>query len=152
MLRNLDAGHQQWYAADMREHAAEKSTPHGSLRRGFSLENMFDTIAKAVADWTGRPLAFVCALALVLIWAATGPLFQWSNSHSLFINTVTTCLTFCMVFALQYAQNSDTAALHTKLDGLIAGCSTTSNTLLDLEHRPREEVDAAKQRIVEGHP
>jgi low affinity Fe/Cu permease len=152
MLRNLDAGHQQWYAADMREHAAEKSTPHGSLRRGFSLENMFDTIAKAVADWTGRPLAFVCALALVLIWAATGPLFAYSSGWQLFINSTTTVITFLMVFALQYAQNSDTAALHAKIDGLIAGCSTTSNALLDLEHRPRDEVEAAKQRIVEGSP
>jgi low affinity Fe/Cu permease len=111
---------------------------------------MFDTVAKAVADWTGRPLAFVCAVLLVAIWAATGPLFQFSDTWQLVINTGTTVVTFLMVFALQYAQNADTAALNTKLDGLIAGCSTTSNTLLDLEHRPREEVDAAKQRIVEG--
>lgn len=117
---------------------------------GFSLENMFDTIAKVVADWTGRPLAFVCAVALVLIWAATGPLFDWSDSHSLFINTATTIITFLMVFALQYAQNADTAAVHAKLDGLIAGCSTTSNDLLDLELRTRGEVDAAKRQIV-GH-
>jgi low affinity Fe/Cu permease len=111
---------------------------------------MFDTIAKAVADWTGRPLAFVCAVALVLIWAATGPLFDWSDSHSLFINTATTIITFLMVFALQYAQNADTAAVHAKLDGLIAGCSTTSNDLLDLELRTRGEVDAAKRQIVDG--
>jgi low affinity Fe/Cu permease len=125
------------------------STPHGSLRRGFSLENMFDTIAKVVADWTGRHLAIVCAVALVLIWAATGPLFDWSDSHSLVINTVTTVITFLMVFALQYAQNADTAAVHAKLDGLIAGCSTTSNDLLDLELRTRDEVDAAKRQIID---
>jgi low affinity Fe/Cu permease len=111
---------------------------------------MFDVVAKAVADWTGRPLAFACALALVLVWAATGPLFDWSDSHSLVINTITTVITFLMVFCLQYAQDRDTAALHAKLDGLIAGCSTTSNDLLDLEHRPRDEVDAVKQQIVEG--
>lgn len=116
----------------------------------FSWARMFDTIAKATADWTGRPAAFVCALALVVIWAASGPLFDWSDSHSLFINTVTTIITFLMVFCLQYAQNADTQALHVKLDGLIAGCSTTSNALLDLEDRPRAEVDAAKRRIVEG--
>lgn len=113
---------------------------------------MFDVIAKRTADWTGRPAAFVCALALVVIWAATGPLFDWSDSHSLFINTVTTIITFLMVFCLQYAQNADTQALHVKIDGLIAGCSTTSNALLNLEDRPRAEVDAAKRRIVEGEP
>jgi low affinity Fe/Cu permease len=110
---------------------------------------MFDRIAKTVADWTGRPLAFVCAVALVLIWAATGPLFQFSDTWQLVINTGTTVVTFLMVFALQYAQETDTAAIQAKLDGLIAGCSTTSNTLLDLEHRPRDEVEAVKRHIVE---
>lgn len=110
---------------------------------------MFDTIAKAVADWTGSPVAFVWACLLVIVWAATGPLYDWSDSHSIVINTVTTVITFLMVFLLQYSQSVDTKAIHAKLDGLIAGCSTTSNTLLDLEHRPRDEVDAAKQRIID---
>lgn len=113
---------------------------------------MFDQIAKATADWTGRPAAFVCALALVVIWAATGPVFDFSDTWQLVINTGTTVVTFLMVFCLQYAQNADTQALHVKIDGLIAGCSTTSNALLDLEDRPRAEVDAAKRRIVEGEP
>lgn len=134
----------------MRANVSLKSTPPERSARGFSLGNMFDTIAKAVADWTGRPLAFVCAVALVLIWAATGPLFDYSESWQLVINSTTTILTFLMVFALQYAQNADTAAIHAKLDGLIAGCSTTSNELLDLELRTRDEVEEAKQRIVEG--
>jgi len=112
---------------------------------------MFDKIAKTIADWTGRPLAFVCACALVLIWFATGPLFDWSDSHSLFINTVTTIITFLMVFCLQYAQDTDTRAIQAKLDGLIAGCSATDNRLIDLEHRPREAVEAAKQRIIDEH-
>lgn len=110
----------------------------------------FDAVAKATADWTGRPSAFVLAVALVVAWALTGPLFGYSDTWQLVINTGTTIVTFWMVFLLQYAQNADTAALHAKIDGLIAGCSTTSNELLDLEHRPRAEVDAAKRRIVDG--
>lgn len=112
--------------------------------------NMFDTIAKVTADWTGRPLAFVLAVAMVLLWAITGPIFGYSDTWQLIINTTTTVITFWMVFLLQYAQNADTAAVHAKLDGLIAGCSTTSNELLDLELRTRDEVDAAKQQIIEG--
>lgn len=110
---------------------------------------MFDTIARTVADWTGRPLAFALACLLVIVWAATGPLFDWSDSHSLFINTVTTIITFLMVFCLQYSGDRDTAAIHAKLDGLIAGCSTTSNELLDLELRTRDEVEAAKRQIID---
>jgi low affinity Fe/Cu permease len=112
---------------------------------------MFDQIAKAVADWTGRPAAFCLALALVVVWALTGPLFGFSDTWQLVINTGTTIVTFLMVFALQYAQNADTTALHAKLDGLIAGCDRASNQLLDLEHRPRAEVDEVKQRIVENN-
>lgn len=112
---------------------------------------MFDSVAKAVADWTGRPAAFCIALGVVLAWALTGPLFDYSDTWQLIINTSTTIVTFLMVFALQYAQSADTAAIHAKLDGLITGCDRTSNRLIDLEHRPRAEVDAAKQQIIDGH-
>lgn len=111
---------------------------------------MFDTVAKRTADWTGRPAAFVCALALVVIWAATGPLFDWSDSHSLWINTVTTIITFLMVFCLQYAQDTDQRAIQAKLDALICAVAGADNRLIDLEDRPRAEVDAAKRRIVDG--
>ena len=113
---------------------------------------MFDRIARTVADWTGRPLAFVLACALVLVWAVTGPLFSYSPGWQLFINSTTTVITFIMVFLLQYAQETDTKALHAKVDGLIAGCSTTSNELLDLELRTRDEVEEAKRQIVGDHP
>jgi low affinity Fe/Cu permease len=111
---------------------------------------MFDRIAKATADWTGRPAAFVLACALVVVWALTGPLFDYSDTWQLFINTFTTVVTFLMVFCLQYAQEADTVAIHAKLDGLIAGCSTTPNDLIDLEVRTRDEVEDTKRRIVEG--
>jgi len=113
---------------------------------------MFDQIAKATADWTGRPAAFCCALAVIVVWALTGPVFGYSDTWQLIINTGTTIVTFLMVFLIQATQNRDTIALHVKLDGLIAGCSTTSNALLDLEDRPRAEVDAAKRRIVDRAP
>jgi low affinity Fe/Cu permease len=112
---------------------------------------MFDRFARVTADWTGRPLAFVLACLLVLIWAITGPLYDWSDSHSLVINTITTVITFLMVFCLQYSQDTDTRAIQAKLDALLAGCDAASNDLIDLEHRPRDEVELAKQQIIEGH-
>lgn len=112
---------------------------------------MFGRMAQWTAAQTGRAPAFACALALVLVWAATGPLFDWSDSHALFINTATTIVTFLMVFLLQYAQDRDTQAIHAKLDGLIAGCDATSNQLLDLEKQPKETVEQVRQQIVDDN-
>lgn len=112
---------------------------------------MFDAVAKAVADWTGRPQAFCAAVGAVALWAVTGPLFGYSDTWQLVINTSTTIVTFWMVFLLQYAQNADTAALHLKADEILRCMpSPESDRLVDIERRPRAEVDEAKRRIVEG--
>lgn len=79
----------------------------------------FDRLARKTAAGVGHPVAFLAAIALVLGWAATGPVFGWSDSHSLFINTATTIVTFLVVFLIQASQNRDSAALQAKLDELI---------------------------------
>ena len=90
---------------------------------------MFQRFASRVSDLTGSPVAFALAALLVIGWAATGPRFGWSETHSLAINTVTTIVTFLMVFLIQSSQNAHTEAIQLKLDELI--------THLD---GPRDEV------------
>jgi low affinity Fe/Cu permease len=113
---------------------------------------MFDQIAKRTADWTGRPAAFCVALAVIVVWALTGPVFGYSDTWQLIINTGTTIVTFLMVFLIQATQNRDTIAVQIKLDALICAVAGADDRLVDLEDRPRAEVDAAKRRIVARAP
>lgn len=105
----------------------------------------FDRISCAVSRATGRPWTFVLAVALVLVWAATGPWFGWSDSHSLFINTATTIVTFLMCFAIQATQNRDSAALQAKLDELIRSHAEARNEFIGLDRRPAEAIEQARE-------
>jgi low affinity Fe/Cu permease len=80
---------------------------------------MFDTLARRVEHAAGSPWTFFLAVVVVVVWAATGPIFEWSDTWQLVINTGTTIVTFLMVFLVQATQSRDTLALHTKLDELI---------------------------------
>lgn len=117
----------------------EKSVRAAELERR-PVRSAFSHFSRHTADLAGGPWAFALALAVVAAWLVTGPLFGFSDTWQLIINTGTTIVTFLMVFLLQHAQNKDTAVLHLKLNELIAAQRGASNHLIDLEDMDEAEV------------
>lgn len=106
---------------------------------------IFDKFASYVTKATGSPSTFLIALAAVIIWGVTGPVFKFSDTWQLVINTGTTIITFLMVFIIQQTQNKDTMALQLKLNELIAATKTASNRLIDIEDLTEEELEVIKK-------
>ena len=110
---------------------------------------VFHHLSKNVANWMGHPTAFALALSSILIWACLGPLFGFSDTWQLVINTATTIVTFLMVFLIQNTQNRDTKALQLKLDELIRASAKARNQLIDLEDLSDEEMERLHKEFCE---
>src|SRR4051812_22376173 len=101
----------------------------------------FDRMATKVTKASGKPAAFIVACALIIAWALCGPLFHYSDTWQLVINTSTTIITFLMVFIIQQTQNKDTIALQIKLNELIASSESASNRLVDVEDLTTDDLE-----------
>ena len=106
----------------------------------YASNDVFRRIANHASHGVGSPWAFICAVLVIVTWAAIGPLFHYSDTWQLVINTGTTIITFLMVFLIQNTQNRDSHALHLKLDELIRSNSTARNRLMGLERLTDAEL------------
>jgi len=105
----------------------------------------FTQFSQFAAQFTGRPTTFIVAVSVIVVWAVTGPLFGYSDTWQLVINTGTTIVTFIMVFVIQNTQNRDTAAMHIKIDELIRVSRGARNVLLDLEELDDKDLEGIRQ-------
>jgi low affinity Fe/Cu permease len=111
--------------------------------------DIFERLAAKVASATGRPMAFALALSIIIVWAISGPVFHWSDTWQLVINTGTTIVTFLMVFLIQNAQNRDGSAIQAKLDELIRAVGHARNEFIGIEHLTEKELNAVRYALEE---
>ncbi len=117
-------------------HTATHERPNGSS----TLAGRFAKFAQATAQWTGHPFTFLLAVAVVLVWIVTGPIFDYSDTWQLVINTGTTIVTFLMVFLIQNTQNRDTLAIQLKLSELVLAMKGAENKFASIEDLTDEEL------------
>jgi low affinity Fe/Cu permease len=125
--------------------AAEKPAPSG-------LSHWFTRAASATATTMGSPKAFLAAVALILAWALSGPVFNFSSDWQLVVNTGTTIGTFLMVFLIQNTQNRDARAMHLKLDELIRATPRARNEFMEAEEEDLDEIEREKEIVDEADP
>lgn len=123
------------------------------------LDRIFTVVAGRIAAVTGQPIAFIVAVALIVVWGATGPFFDYSDTWQLIVNTSTTIVTFLMVFLIQNSQNRDAAAMQAKLDELIRAVEGARTHFIGIEHRSDTEIERIRAELeaecrdeADGHP
>lgn len=109
-------------------------------RRHGSVSDRFEALSEAVTRWTGSTSAFASAVGIILVWGMLGPVFGYSDTWQLVINTGTTVVTFLMVFLIQRTQNKDALAIHLKLNELVAALEGASNRLIEVEDLSEHEL------------
>jgi low affinity Fe/Cu permease len=114
-----------------------------------SKPSFFTRFAKHAATITGKPATFVCAVLIIITWAFLGPLFGFSDTWQLVINTGTTIITFLMVFLIQNTQNRDGEAVQIKLDELIRSIKGARNQMMNLEEMDEKQLDAIREEYLE---
>lgn len=124
-------------------HHKGKRTKAGKHKGGFQ------KFARASSRWAGRPAAFGLALLFVLVWLVTGPIFHFSDTWQLVINTATTIITFLMVFLIQNTQNRDSEAVQLKLDELLRSTQGAHNALLEIQELSEDELDEIRDCYAE---
>jgi low affinity Fe/Cu permease len=113
---------------------------------------MFARFASRIAEWMGRPMAFLVAVALIVVWLLTGPIFGFSTEWQLIVNSGTTIATFLMVFLIQNTQNRDARAIHLKLDELIRATPRARNEFMDTEEEDLDEIEREKAIVDRDDP
>ncbi len=108
------------------------------------MDRIFATLSHRISTWAGQPFAFILAGLTVLVWIVTGPVFHYSDTWQLVINTGTTIVTFLMVFLIQNAQNRDGSAIQAKLDELIRAVDAARNDFIGIEHLTEDELEKIK--------
>lgn len=108
-------------------------------------QNLFERASDRITCWTGSLTAFMLAFSVIIIWAVTGPIFNYSDTWQLVINTGTTIITFLMVFLIQKTQNKDSKAIQLKLNELLAASRYASNRMVDIEDLSEEELDTLRK-------
>ncbi len=111
------------------------------------MQEQFRKFSQKTSDVVGSPWAFIVAVVIILVWAVTGPIFSFSDTWQLIINTGTTIVTFLMVFLIQNTQNRDAKAIHLKLDELIRAVEHARNNLVDLEDLSDEELEKLQDQF-----
>ena len=111
------------------------------------MRKLFNNIAATIAVASGQPLTFIVALAIIVIWAVTGPMFGYSDTWQLIINTGTTIITFLMVFLIQNSQNRDGAAMQAKLDELLRAVDKAREKFIGIEHLTDQQIEMVRSAL-----
>jgi low affinity Fe/Cu permease len=113
----------------------------------MAVDRFFTLCSSRIANAAGQPLTFVVALTLILLWGVTGPVFHYSDTWQLIVNTATTIITFLMVFLIQNSQNRDGAAIQAKLDELLRAVENAREQFIGIEHLTDQQIEAIRARL-----